>query len=167
MARGGNGMIISVNWLKQLTDIDIPVGELATLIGARLVEIEEVIDLGFKYKDVVVAKVVSCEKLEGSDHLNVTKLDDGGKTPDIERDENGLVQVVCGATNVREGMLVAWLPPGSTVPESVGKEPFVLGTRELRGVKSNGMLASPRELALGTDHDGILDVTDVVVPTDM
>src|SRR5689334_946543 len=120
-------MIISVNWLKYFTDIDIPVDELATLIGARLVEIEEVIDLGFKYKDVVVAKVVACKKLEGSDHLNVTKLDDGGVTADVERDESGYVQVVCGAPNVREDILVAWLPPGSIVPETHGEsEPFVL-----------------------------------------
>ena len=151
-------MIISVNWLKQLTDIDVPVAELATLIGARLVEIEEVIDLGAKYKDVVVAKVVTSEKLEGSDHLNVTRLDDGGVTLDIERDENGLIQVVCGAPNVRAGILVAWLPPGSTVPETYGEaEPFVLGSRKLRGVISNGMIASSRELALTDEHDGIVE----------
>jgi hypothetical protein len=73
-------MIISTNWLRKFTDIDMPIDELATLIGARLVEIEEVIDQGAKYKDVVVARVVECDVLEGSDHLNVTKLDDGGKT---------------------------------------------------------------------------------------
>ena len=94
-------MIISVNWLKHFTEIDTPIDELATLIGARLVEIEEVIDLGKKYEGVVVAKVMSCVKHEDSDHLNVTKLDDGGVTPDVERDENGYVQVVCGAPNVR------------------------------------------------------------------
>lgn len=152
-------MIISVNWLKKYTDIDLPVNELATLIGARLVEIEEVIDLGAKYKDVVVAKVVSCEKLEGSDHLNVTKLDDGGKTPEVERDGSGFVQVVCGAPNVREGITVAWLPPGSIVPQTHGDdEPFVLDARKLRGVTSNGMIASARELDLFDEHDGILEL---------
>ena len=149
-------MIISVNWLKQFTDIDLD--ELATLIGARLVEIEEVIDLGAKYKDVLVARVVSCGKHQGSDHLSVVKLDDGGKA-DVERDENGYVQVVCGAPNVREGLLVAWLPPGSTVPETFGTaEPFVLDTRKLRGVMSNGMIASAKELALFDEHDGILEL---------
>ncbi len=152
-------MIISLNWLKGYTTIDMPVDELATLIGARLVEIEETIDLNEKYKDVVVARVASCEKLEGSDHLNITKLDDGGVTPNIERDENGYVQVVCGAPNVREGLFVAWLPPETTVPETVGtSEPFVLGSRKLRGVMSNGMIASPRELALFDDHEGILEI---------
>jgi phenylalanyl-tRNA synthetase beta chain len=152
-------MIISVNWLKEYTSIDTPIDELTTLIGARLVEIEEVIDVGEKYKNVVVARVVECEKLEDSDHLNVTKLDDGGKVQDIERDENGLVQVVCGAPNVRVGLLVAWLPPKTTVPETHGSsEPFVLETRKLRGVMSNGMIASAKELDLFDDHTGILEI---------
>lgn len=151
-------MIISVNWLKQFTDIDVSIDELATLIGARLVEIEEVIDLGAKYEDVLVARVVSCEKHADSDHLSVVKLDDGGKA-DVERDEDGHVQVVCGAPNVREGLLVAWLPPKSTVPETYGTaEPFVLDSRKLRGVMSSGMIASAKELALFDEHDGILEL---------
>lgn len=151
-------MIISVNWLKQFTDIDVSIDELATLIGARLVEIEEVINLGEKYKDVVVARVISCEEHADSDHLNVVKLDDGGRA-DVERDVDGYVQVVCGAPNVREGLLVAWLPPKSTVPETFGtSEPFVLDSRKLRGVMSNGMIASAKELALFDEHDGILEL---------
>lgn len=152
-------MIISVNWLKKFTDINLSIDELTTLIGARLVEIEKVIDLGAKYQDVIVARVVECAPIEGTDHLNATKIDDGGAGKDVERDENGLIQVVCGAPNVRSGMLVAWLPAGSTVPETFGGlEPFVLGVRELRGVMSNGMLASAKELDLFDDHTGILEI---------
>lgn len=158
-------MIVSVNWLKQFTDIDIPTSELASLIGARLVEIEEVVDLGKKYDGVIVAKVIECEKLEGSDHLNVTKIDDGNTIKEVERDENGLVQVVCGAPNVRAGITVAWLPPKSVVPETFGdKEPFVLGARKLRGVVSNGMLASAKELDLFDDHEGILEIDGDITP---
>jgi len=158
-------MIISINWLKKFTDIDMPIDELATLIGARLVEVEEVIDLGAKYKDVLVARVVGCQKLENSDHLNVTKLADGGVAKDVERDENGYVQVVCGAPNVREGLLVAWLPPQSVVPETFNDdEPFVLGARALRGVMSNGMIASARELDLFDEHDGILEIDKEIAP---
>ncbi len=158
-------MIISVNWLKKFTQINGTVEELATLIGARLVEIESVENLGEKYKDVIVAKVVECRPLEGSDHLNVTKIDDGGVWQDVERDENGLVQVVCGAPNVRAGLLVAWLPPRSVVPETFGKaEPFVLGAKPLRGVMSNGMLASARELDLYDDHSGILELDKDAAP---
>lgn len=158
-------MIISVNWLKKYTDIDTTIDELARLIGERLVEIEEVINLGEKYQGVVVAKVVECGPLEGSDHLNVTKIDDGGVVQGMERDENGLVQVVCGAPNVRAGLLVAWLPPQSTVPETFGTaEPFVLGAKPLRGVMSNGMLASARELDLYDDHSGILEIDKDATP---
>ncbi len=158
-------MIISLNWLKKFTDIDMPVEELATLIGARLVEIESITNLGEKYKDVLVVKVVSAEKLEGSDHLNVTKIDDGGVTANLERDKDGLIQVVCGAPNIKAGQLVAWLPPDSIVPETFAKaEPFKLGIRNLRGTISNGMIASSRELALSDEHEGILELDGDIKP---
>ena len=152
-------MILSINWLKKFTAIDGSIDELATLIGSRLVEIEEVIDLGKKYQGIVIANVIESSPLEGSDHLNIIKIDDGGVAKEVERDEKGLVQVVCGAPNVRTGLRVAWLPPGSTVPASLkDKEPFVLDSRMLRGVKSNGMLASAKELDLFDDHAGILEI---------
>lgn len=158
-------MIISLNWLKKFTDIDLSTDELVTLIGERLVEIEEVIDLGAKYKDVLVARVVECAPVENSDHLNVTKIDDGGVWQDVDRDEDGYVQVVCGAPNVRAGLLVAWLPPRSIVPETFNSDdPFVLGARALRGVMSNGMLASARELDLYDEHDGILEIDKDAAP---
>ncbi len=154
-------MIVSVNWLKKFTDIDVSIDELTQLIGSRLVEIEDVVDLGKKYEGVIIAKVIECAPLEGSDHLNVTKIDDGGIAQDVERDANGLVQVVCGAPNVRAGLTVAWLLPHSTVPETFADvEPFVLGSRKLRGAMSNGMLASAKELDLFEDHTGILELDD-------
>lgn len=152
-------MIISVNWLKKYTTVDLPIDELATLIGERLVEIENVVSLAEKYQDVIVARVVECAPLEGSDHLNVTRIDDGGAVANVERDADGYVQVVCGAPNVRQGMLVAWLPPRSVVPETYGSaDPFVLDSRALRGVMSHGMLASAKELDLFDDHSGIIEV---------
>lgn len=160
-------MIISLNWLKQYTKIDMPVDELAILIGARLVEIEEVIYLGKKYQDIVVAKIVSVEKHPNADSLHVCYVDDGKKVKGVDRNKDGLVQVVCGAPNVRKGIFVAWLPPKSTVPSSFDDdEPFVLGKRELRGVVSNGMLASAKELDLGDNHDGILEIDITAKPGD-
>ena len=152
-------MIISVNWLKKFVPNLPEIGELSKLIGARLVEIESVENLGEKYKDVIIAKVISVEKVENSDHLNLCKIDDGSVQKDIERDENGFVQVVCGAPNVRAGIFVAWLPPESIVPETFGGENFKLGARKLMGNMSNGMIASIRELGLGDEHDGILEVS--------
>ena len=155
-------MKVSLNWMKWYggQGLDTPVDELVERIGTQLGAVEGVEDLGKKYQGVVVARVVTCEDHPNADRLHVCTIDDGGITPDVKRDENGHVQVVCGAPNVREGLMVAWLPPGSTVPESVGKELFVLEARELRGVVSNGMLASPKELALGDNHEGILEIDE-------
>ncbi len=133
-------------------------------IGAQLGAVEEVIDIGSKYQGILVVKVVSCEDHPDADRLHVCKIDDGQKAQGVERDEQGLIAVVCGAPNVRAGMLAVWLPPGSAVPESVGKDPFVIEARPLRGVVSNGMLASPRELAIGDRHEGILEVDKAVEP---
>lgn len=158
-------MIISVNWLKKFTSIDATIEQLSILIGSRLVELEGTTDLAEKYKDALVVRVVECAKLEGSDHLNVTKIDDGGKAGGVERDEHGYVQVVCGASNITTGQLVVWLPPNSTVPQTYDtKEPFVLGSRKLMGVMSNGMIASATELDLYDDHEGILVLTTDVTP---
>ena len=158
-------MIISVNWLKKFTDINLPINELIDLIGARLVEIESVESLAGKYKDVIIVKVVTCTPVPDSDHLNVTKIDDGRAFENIERDENGLIQVVCGAPNVTAGMLAAWLPPAGVVPNTFkDAQPFVLGARELRGFMSNGMLASAKELDLYDEHSGILVIDKNVAP---
>lgn len=157
-------MKISVNWLRQFTEVNIGIDELVEKIGAQLGAVEEVIDLGKKYQGIIIAKVVSCEKHPNADKLSVCWIDDGGKAEGVERNEQGLVQVVCGAPNVREGLSVAWLPPGSTVPSTVDKDPFVLGSRELRGVLSNGMLASASELAISDNHDGIVEIDIAAKP---
>lgn len=158
-------MIVSVNWLKKFAAIDTSIEELAARIGERLVEIESINDLTKKYQDVLIAKVVECAPLQGSDHLNVTKIDDGGVCQTVERDSAGLIQVVCGAPNVKQGMSVAWLPPASIVPASFNDaEPFVLASKTLRGVLSHGMLASASELDLYDDHTGILEVDSDSLP---
>ncbi len=145
---------------SELKDVD----SLVKKIGAQLGEIEEVINLGERYDKILVAKVVSCVKHPNADKLNVCKVDDGGKAKNVKRDEHGHVQVVCGAPNVREGLTVAWLPPGSVVPNTWDKEKFTLEARELRGEISNGMLASPSELALSDSHDGILVIEEDAKP---
>jgi phenylalanyl-tRNA synthetase beta chain len=148
-------MKVSLNWLKEFTDINLPTEELVEKIGAQLGAIEQVISLGPKYQGIIIARVVTCEQHPNADKLHVCKIDDSHAVADVERDENDLIQVVCGAPNVAADQLVAWLPPGTTVPSSYGNEPFVLEVREIRGQKSNGMLASMRELALGDNHEGI------------
>lgn len=160
-------MIISLNWIKKFTDIDIDNDQLIELIGSRLVEVESVLDLSEKYKDVLIVKVVEASNIEGSDHLSLTKIDDGGVYQEIDRDENGLIQVVCGANNIKAGRIVAWLPPKSIVPETYNQtKPFVLDSRNIYGYLSNGMIASAKELDLFDNHDGILILDDNLKPGD-
>lgn len=140
------------------------VDDLVQKIGAQLAGIDEVVRYGDRFKGVVVVRVVSVADHPDADRLHVCRIDDGGQIAGIERDENGYVQVVCGAPNVREGLVVAWLPPGSTVPNTFDKDPFVLEVRPLRGVMSNGMLASPKELTIGDGHDGILELDTDAAP---
>ena len=142
-------MKISLNELKKLVDIKIGDAELFQLIGSRLVEIEGVDDWTNKFKNIFVAKVVECSDIEGT-HLHLCQIDAG---------RGDLVQVVCGAPNVKAGMTVAWIAPGAIVPSTFGTpEPFEIGTRKMRGFESNGMLAAADELALGSDHEGILSL---------
>ncbi len=132
--------------------------ELVSRIGLQLGAVEDVVDYSVRYEGIVVVNIVSCNKHPGADKLSVCLVDDSGVTQNVERDAAGLVQVVCGAPNVRSGMLAAWIPPGATVPNTVDTKPFVLGSRELRGVISNGMLASPSELGFNDEHGGILEI---------
>ena len=153
-------MKVSLNTIKQYIDFDLPATEeLVARINAQLGGVEEVIELGEKYKDIVIVKIVSAEQHPDADRLRVCKVDDGGVVDGVPRDDNGYVQVVCGAPNAREGIYAAWLPPKSTVPASFDEpERFVLDARELRGVLSQGMLAAADELAIGSDHDGIIEI---------
>ncbi len=145
-------MKVSLNLAQEFSNVDlkaIPRDELLQRIGVQLGAVEEVFDWGSKLEGAVVVRVVSCEKHPDADKLNVCQVDDGsGET----------TQVVCGAPNVRAGMYAVWLKPGVTVPSSRETDPFVLEAREIRGVVSNGMMASAHELGISDNHDGILEI---------
>ena len=159
-------MKVSLNLIKQLINFELPpVDELVARVNQQLGGVEEVIDLNAKYGGARVVRVVECAKHPNADRLSVTKIDDGGAVADVPRDEDGLVQVVCGAPNVHADMWAIWLPPKSTVPASFDDdEPFVLDARPLRGVLSQGMLAAADELAIGADHEGIVEIRERDVP---
>ena len=146
-------MRVSLSIVQGLIDVELPpIDELVARVNAQLGGVEEIIDLGAKYKDAKIVKVVECEKHPNADKLSVCKIDDGS---------GELIQVVCGAPNVHADMWAIWLPPGSTVPATFETgEPFVLGARELRGVMSHGMLAATDELGIGVDHSGIIEITE-------
>ncbi len=162
-------MKVSLNTIKQYTDVDLGIDELVTKINQQLGGVEQVTDLTDIYKDAVIVRVVECEKHPNADKLSVCKIEIGDDTPNSKfqiPNSAGLVTVVCGAPNVHAGMWAVWLPPESIVPSTYGTaEPFKLGARELRGVVSNGMLAAGDELAINSDHDGIVEITERDVPS--
>jgi phenylalanyl-tRNA synthetase beta chain len=152
---------VSLNLAQNFSNVDlknIPKNELLKRIGAQLGAVEDVIDWASKFDGAVIAKVVTCEKHHDADKLSICRIDDGGKRADVERGEDGLIQVVCGAPNVHADMFTVWLAPGVTVPSTRDSDPFILEAREIRGVISNGMLASASELGISDDHQGILEV---------
>jgi phenylalanyl-tRNA synthetase beta chain len=149
-------MKVSVNWIREFTSFDLPVDKLVEKIGAQLGAVEEVIDLGKRYEGILIAKVVECQKHPNADKLSFCLVDDGGADKKVKRGKDGLIEVVCGAPNVKAGQLAVWIPPGAAVPSTFDKEPFVIEARDIRDKTSHGMLASPKELALGDNHEGIL-----------
>ncbi len=153
-------MKVSLHVISQLINFELPpLDELVARVNQQLGGVEEVVDLKAKYGGARIVRVVECAKHPNADRLSVTKIDDGGAVADVPRDDNGYVQVVCGAPNVHADMWAVWLPPNSTVPASFDDdEPFVLDARPLRGVLSQGMLAAADELAIGTDHEGIVEI---------
>ena len=165
-------MKISINSIKRFneqyktcdTTTSLSIEDLASKISSQIGAVDAIYKIGDKYQGAVIVKVVDCQPHPNADKLSICMIDDGKKVENVERNEQSHVQVVCGAPNVKSGQYVVWLPPGVTVPESVGKDPFVLEARELRGSISNGMLASPKELALGESHEGILVLDEEIQP---
>ena len=142
-------MRISLNEIKKLVPAaaQVSTDKLVTLIGSRLVEVEEKIDWSKKYAGIYIVKVVECKDIPDT-HLHLCRIDNGEKK----------IQVVCGAPNVHAGMLAVWIAPGAIVPQTYGGENFEISMRPLRGHDSYGMLAAVDELDLGTDHEGIAEI---------
>ncbi len=148
-------MLISCNKLKSHIknpeDIDwLNIWETFTI---RTAEVEKVEVKGNTFDNVVVAEIKECEEHPDSDHMHVLKVDCG---------EKELIQVVCGAPNVRVGLKTAFVKVGGHID---GVE---IKARPLRGILSNGMCCSGRELGISDNHDGIMELpSDWVVGTDI
>lgn len=157
-------MKVSINLAQEYSNVDlkgISKNSMLSSIGSQLGAVEEVVEWGPKFDGVVVVRVVECDKHPNADKLKVCLIDDGGVVKEVKRDNEGFVQVVCGAPNVNKGMFVAWIPPKAIVPSTKGtSDEFVLDARELRGIVSNGMLASAHELGISDDHSGLLELNE-------
>lgn len=140
-------MMFSLTWLKDHLNTEASVKEIVDTLNAIGLEVEGVEDPAVRLAGFTVAKVLTAEKHPDADKLQVLTVDTGSGDP---------LQVVCGAPNARAGMKGVLGRPGAIVPSN-GME---LRKSAIRGVESNGMMCSVRELELGDEHDGIIELPE-------
>ncbi|MBT8432304.1 MAG: phenylalanine--tRNA ligase subunit beta [Altererythrobacter sp.] len=140
-------MKFSLKWLKDHLQTEASVKEIVDTLNAIGLEVEDVEDPADRLAGFTVAKVLTAEKHPDADKLQVLTVDTGSDDP---------LQVVCGAPNARAGMKGVLGQPGAIVPSN-GME---LRKSAIRGVESNGMMCSVRELELGDEHDGIIELPE-------
>ena len=137
-------MKITLDWLREHLDGDYTAADVVATLNRIGLEVEGVENPAEKLAGFRVAKVLTAEKHPQADKLQVLTVDTG----------EGVLQVVCGAPNARAGLVGVLGLPGAVVPAN-GME---LKVAAVRGVESNGMMCSTRELELGDDHDGIIEL---------
>lgn len=131
----------SINWLKQYLNTKLSPEEIADKLNAIGLEVE-----GLENPILpVAAKIIECIPHPDSDHLHILKVDDGSGT---------LRQVVCGAPNARVGLVSALALPGCKIGD------IIIQNGKLRGVESKGMMCSAKELGIGDDHSGIIELNE-------
>jgi phenylalanyl-tRNA synthetase beta chain len=144
-------MNISYRWLCELVaGLELSPQEVADRLAMLGAPVDEVLDLGGPLRDIVIGRVEVAARHPNADRLSLCTVDAGaGYT----------VQVVCGAPNVKAGAYYPFAPVGATLPGGMA-----IRRAKIRGEESQGMLCSPRELGLGRDHEGIMELTGDFVP---
>ena len=137
-------MKISLDWLADLVSWDDSPEDLAVRLTAAGLNVEEIFPFEQSWPGVVVGRVTACERHPDADKLSLCKVDDGTAEA---------VQVICGAPNVREGLLVLFARVGSVLPGD-----FKIKKAKIRGVESFGMICSGAELGLDADTAGIIEL---------
>jgi phenylalanyl-tRNA synthetase beta chain len=140
-------MKFTLSWLKDHLDTDASAEEIADTLTNIGLEVEEVSNPAEALAPFTVAKVLTAEKHPQADKLQVLSVDAGTGEP---------IQVVCGAPNARAGLVGVFGAPGAYIPGS----DITLKVAAIRGVESRGMMCSARELELGEDHSGIIELPD-------
>ena len=138
-------MKFSLSWLKDHLETDADAATVAETLTRIGLEVEGVENPAEALKPFTVARVLTAERHPQADKLQVLTVDTG---------KGDALQVVCGAPNARAGLVGVFGGPGTYIPGS----DFTLGKAAIRGVESNGMMCSARELQLGEDHDGIIEL---------
>ncbi len=143
------------SWLREFCNPPLTTAALADLLTMSGMEVEETRTVAPPFTHVVVGEVLSVERHPNADKLNVCQVNVGAATP---------LSIVCGAPNVRVGIKVPCAMVGAVLPAAAeGGEPFHIKLGVLRGVESQGMLCSARELKLSEDHGGLLVLSDAAV----
>ena len=142
-------MNVSLNWLATLLGRRLDAADVAHRLAMLGVGVEAVERLHQDLGDVVVGLVESAQRHPNADRLSLCVVNAGA----------GPIEVVCGAPNVTAGRKYPYAPVGATLPGGL-----TLTARKIRGVVSNGMLCSARELGLGTEHEGILELATDALP---
>jgi phenylalanyl-tRNA synthetase beta chain len=140
-------MKVTLNWLKQYVEFNWSPEELAERLTMLGLEVEHVQKLAGEFEGIVVAQILTKDKVAGSDKLSVCKVNDG----------KGERTIICGAQNHLPGHKVPLILPNFALPMKPGdKEPFVIKERKVFGITSQGMMCSPQELGLPDQVDGLL-----------
>ncbi|MGH2633299.1 MAG: phenylalanine--tRNA ligase subunit beta, partial [Tepidiformaceae bacterium] len=149
-------MKLSLNWLRDFVDVDLPASELARRLIDATAEVESWETIGAQWdpERIRVAEVVAVEAHPNADRLRLATVDTG----------HGRRQVVCGAPNLAVGQKVAFATEGALLIDGHTGQPAKLKLRPIRGVESAGMVLSEKELGLSEDHDGILVLPDNAPP---
>lgn len=142
-------MQFSESWLRTMVDPNMTSDELAHLLTMSGLEVEEVEPVAPPFSNVVVAEVLEVAKHPNADRLNVCQVNVGTGT---------MLNIVCGAPNVRAGMKVVCAMAGAILPPGDDGKPFEIKVGALRGVESQGMLCSARELKLSDEQGGLMDL---------
>ncbi len=149
-------MQLSESWLRSFVDPDLSTEALAHELTMRGLEVEAVDPVAPPFTGIVVRRVVDVAKHPNADRLSVCTVDAGGA--------HAALTIVCGAPNVAAGIKVPCALVGAVLPpQKDGDAPFVIREATMRGVGSQGMLCSARELKLSDDHAGLLILDDDVV----
>ena len=144
-------MQFSENWLRSLVDPKMNSDELAHLLTMSGLEVEEVEAVAPPFSNVVVAEVKEVAKHPNADRLNVCQVDVGTGT---------LLNIVCGAPNVRAGMKAICAKAGAVLPPGADGKPFEIKVGKLRGVESQGMMCSAKELKISEEGSGLMELPE-------
>jgi len=144
-------MQFSESWLRSFCNPALSTDELAHALTMAGLEVEEVTPAAPPFTKIVVGEIVTREKHPNADRLSLCTVNVGAHAP-------APLQIVCGAPNAREGIKIPCALVGAELPPGEDGKPFKITQAKMRGVESNGMLCSARELGLSTDHAGLLEL---------